>query len=75
MKAKSAHEPQAEVMNAEEVWDDAQRIAAALRRNLSKAEPVVQLRIPLSAYLSALEDLSREDLLLLRQQIEQRLAA
>ena len=75
MKRKSAHEPKARVMSAADVWDDAQQIADVLRQNLLKAEPVVKLQIPLSAFLSALDDLSRDELVILRQRVEERLAA
>lgn len=75
MKHKSAHEPKAKVMDAAEVWDDAQRIANVLRQNLLNAEPAVHIRIPLSAFLSALDNLDHDELLVLRQQVETRLAA
>jgi hypothetical protein len=75
MKRKSAHEPKAPVMSAEEVWADAERIAQVLRRNLLKAEPLVQVQIPLSALLSALDGLDQEDLQLLRRRLEERLSA
>lgn len=75
MRSKSAHEPEANVMSAADVWDDAQQIAAVLRKNLLKAEPAVRLRIPLSAFLSALDSLGRDELLILRQRVEERLAA
>lgn len=74
MKYKSAHEPEAEVMSAAEVWDDAQQIANVLRQNLLKAEPVVQFQIPLSLFLSALDNFSRNELRILRNRIEERLA-
>ena len=51
MKCKSVHEPEAQVMGAADVWDDAQQIADVLRQNLLKAEPVVRLQIPLSVFL------------------------
>ena len=54
MKRKSVHEPQARVMRAEDVWEDAQQISHVLRQNRLRAEPVVQLPIPLSSFLSAL---------------------
>lgn len=73
MKRKSAHEPQARVMSAMDVWDDAQQIATVLRQNLLKAEPAVQLQVPLSVFLSALDSLSREELLILRQRVDERL--
>jgi hypothetical protein len=74
MKRKSAHESKAKVMSAAEVWDDAQQIAAVLRQNLLKAEPVVRLPIPLSVFLSALDDFSREELVILHKHVEERLA-
>ena len=75
MKPKSAHEPSAAVMSAKEVRKDARQLANTLRRNLLKAEPAVQLEVPLSTFLSALDSLSRDDLLILRQRVEERLAA
>lgn len=74
MKRRSAHEPKAKVMSAAEVWEDAQQVAEVLRRNLLKAEPTVGLRIPLSVFLSALDDLSREELVILRKRVDERLA-
>ena len=74
MKRKSAHEPEAKVMSATEVWDDAQQIATVLQQNLLKAEPVVRLQIPLSAFLSALDNLNRDELVILRKHLEDRLA-
>lgn len=62
-------------MSAKEVRKDARQLANTLRRNLLKAEPAVQLEVPLSTFLSALDSLSRDDLLILRQRVEERLAA
>lgn len=75
MKRKSVHEPQAKVMSAEDVWDDAQQIATVLKQNLLKAEPVVRLYIPLSSFLLALENLNQDELVALHKCIEERLAA
>jgi hypothetical protein len=75
MKLKSAHEPEAKVMSAADVWDDAQQIASVLRQNLLKTEPAVRLQIPLSAFLSALDTLNQDELMLLRQRVDERLAA
>lgn len=74
MKYKSTHEPEAKVMSAAEVWEDAQQIANVLRQNLLKAEPVVQLQIPLSIFLSALDNFRRDELIILHKHIEERLA-
>ena len=75
MKRKTAHEPKAKVMSADEVWDDAQQIASLLRQNSSNAEPTVRLQIPLSALLSALDTLNRDELAILQKHVQQRLAA
>lgn len=74
MKRKSAHEPKAKVMSAPEAWNDAQQIADVLRHNLLKAEPVIRLSIPLSVFLSALDNFSREELAIVRKRLEKRLA-
>jgi len=75
MNNQSVHEPEVELMSAAEVWDDAQQIAAVLRQNLLRAEPVIRLQIPLSALLTAMDTLNRDELLILRQRIDERLAA
>lgn len=75
MKKKTAHEPEAEVMSAEEAWEDAQRAATLLQKNLLKAQPVVRLQIPLALFMSSLDSLSREELSLLQKQVAERLAA
>ena len=71
---RSAHEPEAEVMSAQDVWADAQQIGDLVRQNLFKMEPMVGVQIPLSAFLSALNDLSRDELLALRNRVEELLA-
>lgn len=75
MNDQSAHEPKAKAMSAAEVWDDAQEVAEVLRQNLLKAEPIVRLQVPLSVFLSAVDNFNRDELLLLRRRIEERLAA
>lgn len=75
MNNQSAHEPKAKVMSAADVWEDAQEVAEVLRRNLLRAEPVVRLQVPLSVFLSAVDNFNRDELLLLRRRIEERLAA
>lgn len=74
MSRKATHEPHAAVMSAQEVWTDAQQLAQVLRQNMLTAEPVVRLQIPLSAWLSALETLSQDELIVLHQRVEERLA-
>lgn len=75
MRQKSAHEPKAEVMSADNVWNDALQLADVLRQNLLKTEPIVRLQIPFSFFLSALEGFDRDELVILRQRVEDRLAA
>ncbi len=72
---KSVHEPSAKLMSAADVWDDAQLIASVLKKNALQPEPAVRLQVPLSAFLSALDSLGREELSLLRQRVDARLAA
>lgn len=47
---KSAHEPDAPVMSADDVWDDALQVADALRQNLRKNERIVRLQVPFSFF-------------------------
>lgn len=74
MESKSVHELEANVMSAEDVWDDAQQIAEVLKQNLLNAEPVVHVDIPLSSFLSALDSLNRNELEVLHKRIVERLA-
>jgi hypothetical protein len=74
MSKKTAHEPEARIMSAEDVWNDAQRLNDVLRQNLLKSEPVVHLNVPLSFFLSALDTLDRDELIVLDNHIKQRLA-
>jgi len=74
MGVKSTHEPKARVMSATDVWEDAREIASLIKKNLLKAEPVVKLQIPLSTFMSAVENLNREELLILSKRIEAKLA-
>ncbi len=74
MKPESVHEPEADVMSAADIWEDAQQVAQVLQQNLRQAEPVVRLQIPLSSFLSALDNLSREELMVLHKRVEERLA-
>ncbi len=75
MEQKSVHEPDAKLMDAADVWEDAQQIESILVRNRTEAEPVVRLHIPLSVFVSALEQFDRDELMIVRQRIEEQLAA
>lgn len=72
---KSAHEPNAPVMSAADVWDDALQLTDVVRQNLLQSERIIRLPIPFSFFLSALESFDREELVVLRQRVEERLAA
>ncbi|MDM8552416.1 hypothetical protein QUF72_20185 [Desulfobacterales bacterium HSG2] len=74
MELKSAHEPEEKMMSASDVWDDAQRIKELLQQNVSKQESVVQLRVPLSSLLTAIDSLSQNELIVLHRHIQERLA-
>jgi hypothetical protein len=73
--SESVHEPAANLMSAEEVWLDAQQVADILRRNLLKTEPSLRVQIPFSTFLSALGNLNRDELVILRRRVEDLLTA
>jgi hypothetical protein len=75
METKSTHEPRAKVMSATDVWNDARKIASVLKHNLLESEPMVRFQIPLSTFLNAVENLNREELLILQKHIETRLVS
>jgi hypothetical protein len=74
MKTRAVHEPGARLMNADEVAQDAVRLAAVLRHNLLKSEHGDRLEIQFSALLAAVENLSRAELLALSRRIAERLS-
>ena len=74
MLEKTVHEPDAELMSAEEAWEDAQLLSRMRARRRAKSESIVRLPIPFSAFISALEQFSRDELLLVHQHIQERLA-
>lgn len=75
MKIKTPHEPQEQVMSAREAVEDADRLEALLKRNILKAEPMVRIQIPFSSFLNALESFDRDELAILRQRVDEYLAA
>lgn len=74
MSGKTTHEPEEEVMSTDDVWDDAQRLHELFRQRQGLSEQVVHLQVPLAAFLAALDSLSQDDLLRVRERVEQRLA-
>lgn len=73
--AQAGSEPNATLMSTSDVWEDAQTIADVLHKNLLKAEPLIKFPIPLSVFLSALDSLGHNELLILHQCVEEKLAA
>ena len=73
MNSKSPHEPEAEAMDAQDVWEDARRLAGLLQRNRSQTDVVVQLPIPFSLFLAALDGLDQNELVILRKRIDEKL--
>lgn len=75
MHTKTVHEAEATLMSADDVWEDAQLLADLLESNELRSEPKTRLQMPLSAFLSALEQFTREELTIVGQRVEERLAA
>ena len=71
MEQKTPHEPDADVMNAEEALDDAQKLSHLLRQNFAKTNTDP---LPLSVLLDSVEKLNRSELQALKTRVEQRLA-
>lgn len=72
---KSVHEPGARLLSAQDAIRDAERLHGLLRRNRQQAEREVQLRVPFSVLIEAIEQLEAGELRLLAQRLEERLAA
>lgn len=75
MSEKSVHEPEALLMDAEAVAQDAARLAALLQENRLERRGAVQMRIPLSVFLEALDSMEHSELLLLKQRVNEKLGA
>jgi len=71
---KSVHEPEAQLLSAQDVVQDAERLRTLLRRNRQRAEREVQLRVPFTVIVEAIEQLEVGELCLLAQRLEERLA-
>lgn len=74
METTTVHEPDEELLDAEAAIQDADRLHMLWRQS-SQDEPAMQVRIPLWVLLAALDDLEPAALHLIKQRIEQRLAA
>ena len=72
---KSIHEPNAPLPSAQEAIQDAERLRELLWRNRQRAEQEVQLRVPFTVILKAIDQLGASELRLLAQRLEDRLAS
>ena len=73
-KKKSVHEPNAPLLSAQEAIQDAKRLQELLWRNRQQAEREVQLQVPFTVILKAIDQLEASELRLLAQRLEERLA-
>jgi hypothetical protein len=71
---KSIHEPRAQLLSAQDAIRDAERLQALLLRNRQQAEREVQLRVPFTVIIEAVDQLEADELRLLAQRLEERLA-
>ena len=69
----SVHEPEAELLSAEDAIQDAERLRTLFRQQRQTAQPV-QLQMPLWVLLEALDHLEPEALRLVARRAEERLA-
>ncbi len=74
-RPKSIHEPNAPLLSAQDAIQDAERLRELLWRNRQQAEQEVQLRVPFTVILKAIDQLEASELRLLVQRLEDRLAA
>lgn len=72
--AESMHEPEAQLLSGQDAIQDAERLQALLRRNRERAGRKVQLRVPFTVIIEALDQLEAGELRLLAQRLEERLA-
>jgi len=72
---KSIHEPEVPLLSAQDAIQDAERLRSLLQRNRQRAEREVQLRVPLTAIIEAIDQLKANELRLLAQRLEERLAS
>lgn len=75
MSRETAHEPNARVMCAAAVVEDARRLEALLRSGVPQgAHAGVQISLPFSSLLGALDGMTRDEMITLRQKLDERLA-
>ena len=74
VKQKSIYEPGAQLLSAQDAIQDAERLQGLLLRNRQRAEREVQLRVPFTVIIEAVDQLEADELRLLAQRLEERLA-
>jgi hypothetical protein len=74
VEQKSIHEPGAQLLSAQDAIQDAERLRALVLRNRQRAEREVQLRVPFMVIIEAVDQLEVDELRLLAQRLEERLA-
>jgi hypothetical protein len=72
---KSVHEPNAPLLSAQDAIQDAERLRELLWRNRQQAEREVQLQVPFTVILKAIDQLEASELQVLAQRLEDRLVA
>ena len=74
VEQKSVHEPGAQLLSAQDAIQDAERLRALLLRNRQQAKREVQLRVPFTVIIEAVDQLEADELRLLAQRLEELLA-
>ncbi len=62
------------MLSAQDAIQDAERLQALLLRNRQRAQREVQLRVPFTVIIEAVNQLEADELRLLAQRLEERLA-
>ena len=71
---KSIHKPRAQLLSSQDAIRDAERLQALLLRSRQRAKREVQLRVPFTVIIEAVDQLEADELRLLAQRLEERLA-
>ena len=75
MKRKSVHEPKAKIMSAAEAWKDAATGRSGIATKLVESRTNSRAAHPVVGLLSGFDDLSREELIILRKRVDECLVA
>ena len=62
MNHQSVHEPEAQLMSAEDVWEDTVQLAELYRQHDVPSEPVIHAAIPLSSFLAVIDHFSHSEI-------------